>query len=816
MIPIDGTGYEELLLTTPINSSHAWTFGLKRKIVNAECIRKTGPCRGIFYGDDPFKFMEPVFVMQLLISSFLTTFCQLLFRPLGQTSIIGQIMAGLIAGPSALSRNPTLKKKLFPQPSQYVQETLSLSASVFIFFLAGVRMDMGIIKNLGKKEWSIGLATFFVPLFLSVPIAVAFKRISNLDKTLSDNLASIACLYSSTSFHIVASVLHELKLLNTEVGRLAMSSSMISVLLSWILLDFGVTFKQTVMKGYGVGVFFKLMACSVVVVLFIYYIMRPIMLWMVRQTEERRSIKRSYLYSLLVMILACCFLSEALGKHVVFTAAFLGVCVPGGPPLGSALVEKLDCFITFVLLPLYLVVNFEDVDLYHIKARSFFIIQSLCFVASFGKFIGTIVPCFYFDVPFKESIPLGLVLSTLGLLDLQFYKSSQVLGYFDSSMFGAMSISIIIVTGLVAPVVRVIYNPSKKYRAIKTRTLQQNVRQAELPILVCVYNQESVPALINLLEATHPVRDYPMALYLLQLVELVGLSAPVLIPYQPGKTVDSQRSGRAVFNAFKIFERNNPGVTTMQAFTSIAPYASMHDDICTLALDKKVCFIIVPFHKQWHLDGAVESVSRRNVNRNVLMKAPCSVGILIDRGAVIGRRSILESWAYFRIAMMFLGGRDDREALSFVMRMAQHPNVNLTVIRLVPIGDNLYVMDEMERILDEEVITEFRLATAGCSDRVLYTEEGVTDGIGTINVMRSIGNSFDLILVGRRHEKDSPFLEGSVEWVEFPVIGFIADMLMSIDFKRKVSILVVQQHDLASQVALSKARLRHLYSSDIP
>ncbi|XP_042506831.1 cation/H(+) antiporter 15-like [Macadamia integrifolia] len=787
-------------------------------MVNAECIRKSGTCRGVFYGDDPFKFMEPVFLLQLAISSLLTNFCQLLFRPLGQTSIIGQIMAGLIAGPSALSRNSIIKEKVFPQPSQYVQETLSLYGSVFIFFLAGVRMDMGTIKNSGKKEWSIGLTTFFLPLLLSVPIAVAYKKISSLDKLLRNNLASIASLFSTTSFHVVASVLHELKLLNTEVGRLAMSSSMISVLLSWILLDLGVTFKQTVMKGYGVGVFFKLMACSVVVVLFIYYIMRPIMLWMVRRTEEGRPIKRSYLYSLVILILGCCFLSEALGKHVVFTAAFLGVCVPGGPPLGSALVEKLDCFITVILLPLYLVVNFEDVDFYHINARSFFIIGSLCLIASLGKFIGTVLPCFYFDIPLKESIPLGLVLSTLGLLDLQFYKSAQVLGYFDSSIFGAMSISIIMVTGFVAPVVRVIYNPSNKYRGYKTRTLQHNNLQTELPILVCVHNQENVPALINLLEATHPVEEHPMAVYLLQLVELVGLSAPILIPYQPAKTSDSQRSGRAIFNAFKIFQRNNPGVNTMQAFTSIAPYATMHDDICTLALDKKVCFIIVPFHKQWHLDGEVESVSRRNVNQNVLMKAPCSVGMLIDRGTLTGRRSILGSWAYFRVAMIFLGGADDREALSLAMRMAQHPKVNLTVIRLVPIGDNMLVMDEMERMLDEEVIREFRLSTIGYSDRVLYREEGVTDGIGTINLIRSLDNSFDLILVGRRHEKDSPFLEGSVEWDEFPFIGYIGDMIISTDFKRRVSILVVQQHDFASQVALgkAKARFRHLYSCDMP
>ncbi|XP_043710152.1 cation/H(+) antiporter 15-like [Telopea speciosissima] len=787
------SGFKDLLLPTPINSSQSWTFGFKSRLVKAQCIhlKRTGSCRGIFYREDPFDFIEPVFLMQLI--------------------------AGFIAGPSALSRNPIIKNKLFPQPSKYVQETLSIIASIFIFFLAGVRMDIGTIKHSGKKEWAIGIFSFVIPMLFSLPTAFLFKRILSFNSLLHGSLFMVAFLMSSTSFNVVANFLYELKLLNSELGRLAMSSSMISVLLSWFSLDIGMIFKQTMMNGHGVNSGLMLFFSTVAMVFFMYSVLRPIMLWMIEQTEEGRPLKQSYLYSIFLMVLGCCWLSESLGKHVAFTAAFLGMCVPGGPPLGSALEEKVECFVTGVLLPFYLVVNFEDVDLYRIDLKAFLVIQSLCLIAAFGKFLGTVLTCSYFHVPLSESIPLGLVLCTLGLLDLQFYKSAQLLGYIDSPLFGVLSLSIIIVTGFVAPVVKVIYNPSRKYRSYKKRTLQHNKRHDELSILVCVYDHENVPALINLLEATNPIRDHPMAIYLLQLVELVGRAAPRLIPYQPDdhKINESQRSGRAIFNAFKIFERNNPGVNTMQAFISIAPYATMHDDICTLALDKRVCFIIVPFHK--HIDEGVESVSRRNINQNVLMIAPCSVGILIDRGTMTSRRSILQSWVYFRVLMIFLGDADDREALSFAMRMAQHPNVNLSVIRLIATGDdNIYIMNGMERMLDEDAITDFRLATIDNSDRVVYKEVGVTDGIGTINVLRSIDNSYDLILVGRRHNKDSPFLKGSAEWIEILELGFIADMLISTDFKRKVSILVVQQHDLASQAVSSKHRLSHLYSCELP
>jgi hypothetical protein len=136
-----------------------------------------------------------------------------------------------------------------------------------------------------------------------------------------------------------------------------------------------------------------------------------------------------------------------------------------------------------------------------------------------------------------------------------------------------------------------------------------------------------------------------------------------------------------------------------------------------------------------------------------------------------------------------LGGADDREALALGARIAGHPNISLTVIRFLENG-SVTSGNEEERKLDSEVVSEFRLSMAG-NYHVMYIEEVVIDGTGTISVIQSMENNYELILVGRRHDRRSPLLLGLVDWNEQAEFG---EELASTDFLGNTTILVVQQH----------------------
>jgi hypothetical protein len=122
----------------------------------------------------------------------------------------------------------------------------------------------------------------------------------------------------------------------------------------------------------------------------------------------------------------------------------------------------------------------------------------------------------------------------------------------------------------------------------------------------------------------------------------------------------------------------------------------MHEDICHVAEEKRVTLIVLPFHKHWKMEVDDENDNEshevlenaghgwRGVNQRVLKNAPCSVGVLVDRGYGLGPKNLgSDGTVAQRICLVFFGGPDDREVLELGKKMAEHPAVALTVVRFV-------------------------------------------------------------------------------------------------------------------------------------
>lgn len=318
---------------------------------------------------------------------------------------------------------------------------------------------------------------------------------------------------------------------------------------------------------------------------------------------------------------------------------------------------------------------------------------------------------------------------------------------------------------------------------------------SELRVVACIHDQENIPTMISLLEAINPSKRSPIATYALHLIELVGQSTPLLIPDKFSKRPSSKASSsKRIVNAFRIFEQSYYGVVTVHPFTSISTYATMHDEICTMALDKKASLIILPFHKRYTTTEVWEAYNKgvKIVNDNILVMAPCSIAIIVDCGLLHNSRPTIATWSSYRVAILFLGGADDREALAIGSRMAGRTNINVTMVRLLENG-SITGNNSTERKLDNEVVSGYRLSMAG-NFRVKYVEEVAKDATGTVAVLKSMQNNYELIIVGRRHDKQSPLVFGLTGWDEESELGEVGYILASSDFHGNASILVVQQH----------------------
>lgn len=240
---------------------------------------------------------------------------------------------------------------------------------------------------------------------------------------------------------------------------------------------------------------------------------------------------------------------------------------------------------------------------------------------------------------------------------------------------------------------------------------------------------------------------------------------------------------------------------SVQLLTVISPYSTMHKDIYSLAEEKQVTLIILSFHKRQTIHNNMEEMNPayKDINNNTLVAAPCTIGIFVDRGFGTLLTSKIGNCT---IAMIFIGGRDDREAMAYAMRMARHPKVALTVLRIIldntstQNGDeelSLTMEGEAEKQADDISINELRQKVQN-DVSIIYTEDMSSNGAETVKIIRSLGQNFDLFVVGRGLGFFSPLKGGLDEWSDCPELGFIGDLLLTSDVSSTASILVVQHH----------------------
>ncbi|KAJ8769137.1 hypothetical protein K2173_000912 [Erythroxylum novogranatense] len=765
---------------------------------------------GVWQGDNPLDFSLPLFILQLTLVVVTTRILVFFLKPLRQPRVISEILGGVLLGPSVLGRNKTFAETIFPMRSVMVLETMANVGLLYFLFLVGVEMDISVIRRTGKRALFIAVVGMILPFLVSLCFSFVIRSEHTVHKGTVTIFLGVAL--SVTAFPVLARILAELKLINSELGRLAMSSALVNDICAWVLLAFAIALAEN--ETASLASLWVILS-SVAFVVFCIFIVRPAISWVVRRTPEGETFSEFYICLILTGVMISGFITDSIGTHSVFGAFVFGLVIPNGP-LGVTLIEKLEDFVSGLLLPLFFAMSGLKTDISSInKASTWGILTLVIILGTAGKVAGTMIVTLFYKMPLLDGVALGLLMNTKGLVEMIVLNVGKDQKVLDDQAFAIMVIVAVVMTGIITPIVTTVYKPARRCIAYKRRTIQRTKLDYELRVLVCIHTPRNVPTIINLLEASNPTKKSPMCVYVLHLVELTGRTSAMLIVHNTrtsGRPALNRTQAQSdhIINAFENYEQHNSCVS-VQPLTAISPYSTMHEDICNLAEDKRVAFIIIPFHKQQTVDGGMEPTNPafRTVNQNVLANAPCSVGILVDRG-LTGSTRLSANDVSHQIVVLFFGGPDDREALAYAWRMSEHAGVTLTVIRFIPghgtaqpvrvshsnsdeltalpIGTNI----DMDHQLDMELINEFRIHKAH-DESIFYTEKVVNNGEETVAAIRAMDNVHDLFIVGRGQGSFSPLTAGLTDWSECPELGAIGDLLASSDFAATVSVLVVQQ-----------------------
>lgn len=335
---------------------------------------------------------------------------------------------GFVLGPSFLGRNTAFASKVFPAKGRNLLQTFSAFGFMLCVFLLGVKMDPNMILNSGKRAVTIGVLSVFVPYGLSGLVAFVLDRSLALDPGISSVLHYVVIMHSMTSFPNIACFLDELRILNSEIGRLASSSSIVcdACYYSILAIKYFVSLSGEKSIRTSIGSFFSL--CFLFG--FIIFGVRPLAMWAIRKTPEGEPVKNVYIFAVMMVLLVCGFMGEVFGLNAFAPSFLLGLVIPDGPPLGAALVEKLDCFVSVLLMPAFYTICGLRMDIFAIQHyKNVVVVHFIVVVAIFGKIIGTILPPLVDRMPVRDAFSLGLIMTTKGIVELSlssFWKSKHV------------------------------------------------------------------------------------------------------------------------------------------------------------------------------------------------------------------------------------------------------------------------------------------------------------------------------------------------------------------------------------------------------
>ncbi|ERN03139.1 hypothetical protein AMTR_s00003p00097080 [Amborella trichopoda] len=387
-----------------------------------------------------------------------------------------------------------------------------------------------------------------------------------------------------------------------------------------------------------------------------------------------------------------------------------------------------------------------------------------------------------------------------------------------------MVLVVLLSVSTVCPIISLIVRRARRTAHFKWAGLEWHNPSSELRIMACLHSPRNVPAAISLLEASKGTPSSPLLVYAMHLLELTDRTAATIMfkvradptghASAAAPTDEASIENDEIVQALDTYVGSTSGLT-IRHLNAIASFSTMHEDIVNAAQDALVSLILLPFHKVQRVDGRMEEVAGsagpgfQGVNRRVQRSAPCSVAILVDRG-IGGATHLTAVHVSHHVAVLFFGGADDREALAFASRMAEHRGISIEVVHFIPMvedEDNISVAGDAdvekvseiaerarERRLDCEFLEDFHTRCIA-TGQVGYLERRVGNGAEMVEELRGMEEMYNLFVVGRGEgSRPSKLIEGMSDWDDCPELGPVGDFLASPDFSITASVLVMKQH----------------------
>jgi Kef-type K+ transport system membrane component KefB len=619
-----------------------------------------------------------------------------LFRAIHQPPVIGEIIAGIVLGPSVLGHlAPGVASYVLPASIAPFLNVIAQVGVILYMFLVGLELDPKLLRNRGHATIAISHASILAPFLMGAVLAVfLYPAFSPHSVSFTSFSLFIGVAMSITAFPVLARILTDRGIHKTRMGAIALTCAAVDDVTAWCLLALVVSVVQARTSG---AVSTILMALAFIAAMAV--VARPAM---VRLTllYGNRGLTQGLMAAIFVALLLSALTTDLIGIHAIFGAFALGVIIPHDSSLARELTDRLEDLVIVLLLPAFFAFTGLRTQIGLVSGFDQWMVCALIVaVASAGKFGGGAIAAHLTGLGWRDSAALGVLMNTRGLMELIVLNIGYDLKVIPPVLFAMLVIMALVTTFATTPMLHFIA-PKEEFLTDESQrepgAKLQLVRPSRQGILVPVSNPEKVRPLLEIALSATAAEDSPPRVAAFVRRPVGGIRSG-LREVEHRVVPRSQALSAALDYA-------------LERKVAIVPQVSWTEtpavDIIHLATEIRAAWILLGFHRPVFgadFRGGVVGEVLRGVT-----DLPMNVGVVINAtGDPIERISVIidrtpDGWA----------------ALDLATRVAQRSNYALEVIWVPSSDEDNSELQEMLSAVARRIthIDTILLASRSASD----------------------------------------------------------------------------------------------------
>ena len=396
-----------------------------------------------------------ILLIQIIAVLLMVRLFGFLFKHIGQPGVIGEIVAGIVLGPSVLGYFfPDVFQALFPPESLTNLELLSQVGLVLFMFVIGMELDFSVLKNNINETLVISHAGILVPFFLGIVASYwIYEEYAAAQTAFLPFALFIGISMSITAFPVLARIIQERNMTKTSLGTLAIASAANDDVTAWCLLAVVIAIAKAgtfASALYAIGL-------TALYIIIMFMVVRPFLKKVGEVYANQEVINKTFVALILLILIISSTLTEIIGIHALFGAFMAGVVMPPSIGFRKVMMEKVEDIALVFFLPLFFAFTGLRTEIGLINSPALWgVCLLLITVAVAGKLGGCAVAARLVGESWKDSFTIGTLMNTRGLMELVALNIGYEMGVLPPSIFVILVIMALVTTFMTTPLLHLV------------------------------------------------------------------------------------------------------------------------------------------------------------------------------------------------------------------------------------------------------------------------------------------------------------------------------------------------------------------------